>query len=506
MPRSWRRDGIALALLGLLFYGATLAPGVLWGDDAHLQLQAVRGVLQGSAGSHPLWVAIAHVFTLIPVGDVAGRVNAVSAMFGALTLPLVYWTARTLRVSRASSIIAVLALMVSHTFWSHAVRAEVYTLTLALMALLVFAMARWTETGRAGWLWLAAGTLGLGLSAHLMVGLFVPACLWLLWRGRRMLSVAAVGGAVLIGLIGVAPLLALVTRDALALHLRGWEVVRWALFSFEGYDFSGALFDYSWRLLPLDAFEWAVFLTLQFIGPALIAGVSGLVWSVRRWGTTWSVAVALLYVGALSFSFAYRVGDRYVFYLPTYLPFTLWIALGVDGWRERTHPRWERQLFSVLVPLLVLYVPWLTYTNAPYLVARGITFRDTRHVPGKMGAYFFLWPPKVWYNDGKNFALDVLRSAPPNAFILADPVLYAPIAFVRDVEGLRSDVRLRFCCWDIEAALREAGARPVALVDLTPGIYPVAWVKERYQLVSCGVLTCLAPLDKNQTSPVSSSP
>lgn len=506
MPRSWRRDGIALALLGLVFYGATLAPGVLWGDDAHLQLQAVRGVLQGSAGSHPLWVAIAHVFTLVPLGDVAGRVNAVSAVFGALTLPLVYWTARTLRVSRASSIMAVLALMVSHTFWSHAVRAEVYTLTLAFMALLMLAMVRWSVTRRVGWLWLAAGTLGLGLSAHLMVGLFVPACLWLLWRGRRALTVSAVGGALLVGLMGSAPLVVLVVRDTLALHLQGMEILRWALFSFEGYDFSGALFDYSWRLLPLDAFEWIVFLALQFIGPALIAGVSGLVWSFRRWGMTWSVAVALLYAGALSFSFAYRVGDRYVFYLPSYLPFTLWIAVGLDGWHDRTHGRWERRLFSVLVPLLVLYVPWLTYVNAPNLVARGITFRDTRHVPGKMGAYFFLWPPKVWYNDSRNFALNVLYSAPSNALILADPVLYSPVAFVRDVEGLRADVRLRFCCWDIDAALREAGGRPVALVDLTPEIYPVAWLQAHYRLVSCGMLTCLAPRDKNQLSPILSSP
>ena len=48
----------ALIVLGLLacslcLYVATLAPTVLWGDDATLQLAAVEGQLRASAGSHP---------------------------------------------------------------------------------------------------------------------------------------------------------------------------------------------------------------------------------------------------------------------------------------------------------------------------------------------------------------------------------------------------------------------------------------------------------------------
>jgi len=483
MTRGAWRDGAALGALGLGFYLATLAPGLLWGDDAHLQLIAVKGILQGSAGSHPLWVAIAHLFTWLPFGEIAGRVNAVSAVFGALTLPLVYWTARDLRIGRTAALMATLALMVSHTFWTHAVRTEVYTLTLAFMALLMWSMVRWTNTGHPGWLWLAAMTLGLGLSAHLLVALYLHACAWLVWRQRLKLAPRDLLVALGMALVGVLPLLGLVVRDAQTLHLQGIDIVRWALFSFEGYDFSGAFFNFSWALLPLDTFEWLAFLSLQFIGPALLAGFLGAVASWRRWPLTWSVYVALLYLGVLSFSFAYRVGDRYVFYLPSYLPFVLWIGLGFDRWHHRVPRAWERRLFPLVVTLMVLYLPWLTYVNTPYLVARGITFRDTRHVPGPMGRYFFLWPPKLWYNDSKNFAHEVLQAAPPNALILADPILYAPLDFVREVEGVRPDVALHYCCWDIEKALREVGTRPVVLVDLSPEIYPVTWLQEHYDLL-----------------------
>ena len=73
-------DALFVGVLGLGLYWATLAPTVLWSDGGHLQLNAVRGLLQGSAGSHPVWVWVAHQFTKIPLGDIAGRVNLVSAV------------------------------------------------------------------------------------------------------------------------------------------------------------------------------------------------------------------------------------------------------------------------------------------------------------------------------------------------------------------------------------------------------------------------------------------
>ncbi|MCS7287067.1 MAG: DUF2723 domain-containing protein, partial [Anaerolineae bacterium] len=83
-----RSDSLVLFILGLGFYGFTLAPTVLWGDEGYWQLQAVICNLQASAGGHPLWVLIAHLFSKIPIGDIAGRVNFVSALFGAVALSL----------------------------------------------------------------------------------------------------------------------------------------------------------------------------------------------------------------------------------------------------------------------------------------------------------------------------------------------------------------------------------------------------------------------------------
>jgi hypothetical protein len=470
----------------LCLYGATLAPTILWGDDGHLQMNAALGILQGSAGSHPLWVWIAHQFTRIPLGDMAGRVNAVSAVFGAATTGLLFMILREVGLGRGASVLATLAFLVSHTFWSHAVRAEVYTLTLALMALLAWTSLRWYHTGQRRYLASVGLVLGLGMAAHLMVLLYGLPLLWLVWRGRARLD----GRGILIGaltlVIGLSPLAGLVIRDARVLGLDTLEAIRWALFTFEGYDFSHSFFDFSLRLFPSDLFQWLAFLGIQFVG---LAGICGIIGFVHVWRTSrrdQAIYVLLLYGAAMAFAFAYRVGDRYVFYMPSYLAFAIWIGFGfqwVLGRPRRQDQGFRKKRWSfVLLVALVVGVPVAAYRLAPELVSRGITFRDSRHVPGPRGRYFFLWPPKPGYADPRVYAEGALAAAMPNTVLLADPALAAPVQYLQVMEGVRPDVTMRYCCWDIDVALAEAEGRPIALGDVAPEIYPMNRLHEEYEI------------------------
>ena len=491
----FKYDALVVTALSFALYVGTLSPTVLWGDEGHLQLSAVEGTLQGSAGSHPLWVLVAHQFTKLPIGDAAGRVNFVSALFGAVTVGLVYMTLRQLRMERMPSLLAVGSLAIAHTFWSYSVRAEVYTMTLACMALQIWLGLRWYDTGD---YWLLLGlafVTGVGLSIHLMTLLYGPALLWLVWRNRENLPARDLLVAILVFLLGASPLVGLVIRDARVKNLRGiQEILQWALFSFEGYDFSGAFFDFSWRLLPSDLFEWAFFLALQFLGMASVAGVLGCVSSWRRFGATVGVFLALLYTGAMAFAFAYRVGDRYVFYLPSYLPVIVWIASGFRSVLCYVNKRFPSRcrLGYLLLVVVIIAVPILIYRLGPELVARGVTFRDTRHMPGPRGRYFFLWPPKSGYDDPRVFAENVLAAAPPGSVLWADPTLAAPLRFLHDVEAIRQDVKIMYCCWDLKERLPLLEGRPSALVDLSPRVYPVEWLDAQYEIRPYGPIYLLS--------------
>ncbi|MDX9953118.1 MAG: DUF2723 domain-containing protein [Anaerolineae bacterium] len=486
---------LVLMVTGLAYslYWLTVAPTVLWGDDGHLQLNAVQRLLQGSAGSHPMWVWIAHQFTRFLGGDVARRVNLVSSVFGALTVGLLFVLLRELGLKRAASFLTVLAFMVSHTFWQHAVRAEVYTLTMTVLLLFAWLGLRWFHTGNPWILIAAALVFGLGLGVHLLMGLYAPACLWLLWRRRPHWRTMLGAGLALV--LGLLPLMLLLVRDTVTLHLQGMEILRWALFSFENYDFSGAMFDFSLQWLADDAFQWTFFLVFQFVGLAVLCGFWGM-WRVwKRLPVSDAIYVVLIYGMAFVFAFAYRVGDRYVFYLPSYVAFAVWMAVGFEELLQYLQHKFSkparlRVAYGIIV-LAVLLVPVGSYRLAPELVERGLSFRDGGHVPGPAGKTFFLWPAKNGYTDPREYAESALQSAPPGALLLAEPILASPLRFLQIVEGVRQDVEVGYCCWDIEQVLPAFRERAVAIAVVDLDVYTSSWL-QNHEVEPLGSLWALS--------------
>src|SRR5947208_5437584 len=87
--------GVAVFAAALLLYVRTLAPSVLPGDYAEFQMcAAVLGVPHPTG--YPLYILLGKLFTLLPVGDVAYRVNLSSAMYMAGAAALLYASAARL--------------------------------------------------------------------------------------------------------------------------------------------------------------------------------------------------------------------------------------------------------------------------------------------------------------------------------------------------------------------------------------------------------------------------
>ena len=326
-----RWPDLAIIFIGsVALYVATLAPTVVWGDDAFLQFRAIEGEISASAGSHPAWVLVAHLFSRIPIGEPAFRVNLTSAFWGAVTLCLLYLIMQSLGVARPARLLAVGAFAVSHTFWAHAVRPEVYTMTLALASLLIWLALEWSRQGGDGWLFAFGLTVGPALATHVLTLLYAPALAWLFIAERKKLDRKTVG-ALAAGLaIGLIPPAYLVARDAQVQGLSPVGALRWALFTTMGYDFSEQFFIVSRATLGADLAQWVVFIGYQFVGLALILVVVGFAVSWRRLPRWQAVFLLLLYVVPAGFAFGYQVGDRYVFYLPGYLALALWLGLGIE--------------------------------------------------------------------------------------------------------------------------------------------------------------------------------
>jgi hypothetical protein len=83
-----------LFLLTFIVYVKYLAPTIFTGDSADATMASYFLGIPHPPG-FPVYTWIGHIFTFLPVGDVAYRVNLMSAFFGALVIPVVYMIIRT---------------------------------------------------------------------------------------------------------------------------------------------------------------------------------------------------------------------------------------------------------------------------------------------------------------------------------------------------------------------------------------------------------------------------
>ncbi len=195
----WRRIRLPglVFLLAFALYLRTLAPDVYVSDFAEFQYLPARLGLAHPNG-FPFYMLVGWLWSHLPFGTLAWRMNLLSALSGALAVSLTAGFAQ--RLTRRSSV-AVLAaglLALSPTFWSFSLVAERYTLNLALLV-----GALWTaweaaeaecrsggsETGRSQthpYIWpayLSAALVSLGLATHPTNALLAPFWLgYLIWR------------------------------------------------------------------------------------------------------------------------------------------------------------------------------------------------------------------------------------------------------------------------------------------------------------------------------------
>jgi hypothetical protein len=190
------------ALIAFSVYLRTLAPSVPTGDSGELIAAAwILGIPHPPG--YPLFTMLGHLFTYLPFGSPALRVNLMSAMFHAATVGVVSLSIYRLigfdpsdRTRQRSiswgaltaSAIGGLALAFSSAFWAYAVVAEVFALNSFFCALILFILLEWERRPEhLPLLWAFGLTSGLASANHHTIVLIAPACVVLLVSGARKL-------------------------------------------------------------------------------------------------------------------------------------------------------------------------------------------------------------------------------------------------------------------------------------------------------------------------------
>jgi hypothetical protein len=359
--------GVGLFAAALLVYNATLTPSLSYLSPDGNELATVPYIL-GLAHStgYPLYTWLGKLFTFIPIGDVAHRMNLMSAAMGAGGVSLLYGIvlivlerAGALHLAWRRIIAAGVALIFafSTTFWSQTGISEVYTPNLFMVGLQTLLILHWARveeatptdrgrppTGRSlAWFGAFCLTFALSTGTHsssLGFGLgYVVFVLAVNWRFALNVRALAVGvGAFGLGMLQHLwlPYKASTLTDSLMQRNapNTWQgFYNYTLGAFPNFKFA-----FTWVEVPDRVVIYLDLLRQQFGVAGILGGIAGM-WALlfgqpKRW---W--LLALMYLVHVIFFTQYRVFDLDVFFIAAHYLFAIFLGAGV-GWLAGVAGRW----------------------------------------------------------------------------------------------------------------------------------------------------------------------
>jgi 4-amino-4-deoxy-L-arabinose transferase-like glycosyltransferase len=369
---SWW-PALGVGAVALAVYVASLAPGLTFanhGTDGGDLIAAAYNLGVPHPPGYPTYSLLAWLFTRLPMGAIAYRVNLLSAVCTAGAVALLYACAQYLLPARGRvRLLLPTATALTFAFaslpWSQAVIAEVYGLLALLATLLLWLLLRWRAAGSDRHLWLAALVLGLGLGNHLTLIFVAPAALILLWRQRgRWQRVRVLLPCLVLFLagLGVYAYLPLAARHNPPVNWGNpvtWDRFLWVVTARQYHPFAFGLEPAAW---PGRLAAWADLMGRQFGWWGLALALAGGWWA---WHRDRALALAGLawMVLAGGYAFFYRFGDSYVYLLPVVMLLALCWGEGLRGMLQLALARWPQRpglplIVVVLLPLLSLGLHW----------------------------------------------------------------------------------------------------------------------------------------------------
>lgn len=426
--------GFAVALGAFALYLITLAPTVLSRvaedglyDAGLFQIRAYLLSISHPTG-YPTYLLLAKLFTYLPVGDVAYRVNLASAVFAAAAVFFVFVVCRQITGRALPSVIAAALFAVSQTFWKQAVIAEVYTLHALFVALSISVLLLWRNTRRDRYLLLWAFLTGLAMTNHMTSGMLLLAGLlfvWLTERGKlsdRRLRLKAAG----LFLLGLTPYIYLPIRTLVEPPFAAYDPNTPLKFLayVSGIRFGGHMFAFGPDELVGRLEMYRLHLSQQFHWFFVLVAIIGLLSLFHRDRPVFAM-LGLLYGGWLLYALEYNIADIWVYFVPTYLILCVLVAPGVIAFFEGTR--------------LVLSTVTLSSTlrAAPKVLVVLAFFAFLTPLVGANGTYL-----SADYSDryeGRETIEAVARNVEPDATVITDG---SSMGYMKLVENRRTDLEI----------------------------------------------------------------
>ncbi|HEY1303166.1 MAG TPA: DUF2723 domain-containing protein [Vicinamibacterales bacterium] len=343
-----RGDRLSLALLAatcvvatIAFwaYTRTLLPGVDLGDTGGFQ----AGVLwrePTARRAYPLYFALAAPFTQwLSAANPARGLNLFSAVWAGVATGLLTFLVGRLTRFTLAGVVAGLLLAFSHTFWTQAVIAEVYSLHLSLVAMCLIALYVWSRRPTTIRLGIFFVVYALAFGNHLSTILLLVPCTVFLFlvhpNPRQLLRPSIIVLALVIAAAGAMQYAQSFTWLWTSIETPPAWTDRIAAFWLDATK-SDWRADMVFGVHPsqlrdrLAMVWWDSRQQFGLAGLALAAFGALRVWTVSG---PWAVFLWLAYIISTLFALTYNVGDTHVFLLPSHFFTAMAAGIALTPWR-----------------------------------------------------------------------------------------------------------------------------------------------------------------------------
>ena len=161
-------------IIPFIIYLLTLERKLIGGDTSWFALQILEMSIMVPTG-YPVFSMLEKLFTFLPIGDIALRLNLFSAVFGALTILFLFLSIARLAKRGFISFISSMIFAFIVPFWEVANRLEFDTLHTFFFILLIFSAILYSENKTRKYLYFFFFCLGLSLTNHPLAFFLVPA-------------------------------------------------------------------------------------------------------------------------------------------------------------------------------------------------------------------------------------------------------------------------------------------------------------------------------------------
>ena len=492
VSRSLPSSKARLLCAGLVFFASlflyswTLAPTVTLVDSGEL-IVAAKSLGVAHPPGFPLYIMLAHLASLVPIGNVAQRVNFASALFAALAsaiLTLVMaecvsiasyleaWKRLRKKAIRrnkklsssaksaqpdgvstdvsfvvlAPALSAGLLMAFSRTLWSYATIAEVYTLNTMLIVIILWLMLkwrrsimeddRWTGAKRHAlipdydWLlYVAAASFGLALGVHhVTVALILPALAVLVCRtqGLRFFTSKRLLYAAIFSFTAL-----LAVYSYLPLAASHAPLINWG---------NPRSFAAIWS--HITGKQYQVFLSFdpKIAGEQLFEFGKLL---LREFGPWWSPIALVLAIFGLVHLFQ---RDRTTFWFLVLIGLAD-VAYGISYFIAEDKDAYYLPAFIAIAIAAAFGLRWLLelalFKRLPATILQPTTVLLALIVPAIALAANWRFDNRRHYFIAHDYVENILSSVEPNGLLLTlDWQVEAPLLYTREVEHHRRDVKV----------------------------------------------------------------